>query len=523
MTTPPPRRPFGHSTSNYRYDFYSLMSHADASPLHDQSVQQALSWLHEFVHWAQHLGTTSGACFSLMKFHTESIALEALLHALSDAERGELLHHRRSSGAPIVPLDAAHNLARHIATGPTKFDWYRSLWHEAWTTQEFFLSPRDRMAGYHSAEQVVTMGMRGAVHLLISQYGLEVVSHQDVDDMFAIEPRTVGITVTSHEHAFTTRSVFEASAAANELLHLLLYRDPDVRVARPDGSALPPSELWSASIVQRLNAMLHSDYGPALALYKALVTDRSVMPLEAMLATLSVLCDIALNPPLPPVVIDRAERTLAWRNVYPPNRFVALCYAAEKVGHVGPDVTHAALEEYVSKIADAAGLTNPQLYEFPELRIPDFAASDACGAFDSMPSMAALSYHHYVTWMQKQFHVARKRYLPLFSMPGAVYLVRPREEVFGDAVFGSRHYWLRPPVILHPNGGITMQSKKTPHSCLVLWLLYSSAFHYALFDLMVSTGVPDMSVYGEVFHPPDGPGWKNIRGQFEAVLRCSVW
>jgi hypothetical protein len=87
--------------------------------------------------------------------------------------------------------------------------------------------------------------------------------------------------------------------------------------------------------------------------------------------------------------------------------------------------------------------------------------------------------------------------------------------------FKNSRNWCRPQVVLTPNHvGISGGDKDFWFGD---WLMSSSSFHYALYDLVSSVGVPEMGNFPESYRPPDGVRWIHIVQAHARTIGLDVW
>jgi hypothetical protein len=146
-----------------------------------------------------------------------------------------------------------------------------------------------------------------------------------------------------------TRSLFEGGAVANELQFLLLSgADPVV-------------------IRSRFDSLIGGSYGAALREYMARsgATDR-----EKLLANpythlwyFLIICDVALNPPLPPVVTTKRQ-VWNWKEIFPAFRFqraLEHLYVFDLVAPQSVDeaLSHSVIEQAVNLLSEACEFSTP--------------------------------------------------------------------------------------------------------------------------------------------------------------------
>jgi hypothetical protein len=136
----------------------------------------------------------------------------------------------------------------------------------------------------------------------------------------------------------------------------------------------------------------------------------SLDDLEQYLSTISILCFIALNPPLPPFNINPPDYAESWNwsDMYPPIRFVRLLDAIPEIGHLKKNnPSHEEISNYINSIVELTKV--PSIIEnvFPEQYTPkQFEKYDSGMQFDTFS---------YLFWVQKKLAEFRTNKLPIIS------------------------------------------------------------------------------------------------------------
>jgi len=127
---------------------------------------------------------------------------------------------------------------------------------------------------------------------------------------------------------------------------------------RREGRTALGDRIWTR-LVQSWESKAMTSYGDAFKVYQ-LLNPSLDLNAPRPLATLGVLCAVALDAPFPP---EHQGRTRDWSHVVPSLRFIALARALSRVGLL-PVESASALRgdeyaEYAARLCDAAGIPPP--------------------------------------------------------------------------------------------------------------------------------------------------------------------
>lgn len=286
------------------------------------AAQQAS--LHEDHHWLQWIGTSIGLFLTAVRFSQEQTA--GLLCELPPPLRRELRDQRiAAASSPIVFLGADGSLEARSERGNRMLGSLVQGWYDHLLTYRLFTDSDvvdglswDLVAGF--TETMCDVESTFSLMGVTSGYDYHACQQhlQGLSD--------VGWRVSAMTGRVTTTSILEAAATVDE------YLGAGVVAARfPD---------WGGALYTNLIDRLHTgDYGKALRLFGALVHDDDRAGL-ADAFTFGLACDIALNPPLPPLTTI-AEMPTSWADLYPPVRFIRACQALKRLSiRLGPESSH---------------------------------------------------------------------------------------------------------------------------------------------------------------------------------------
>lgn len=287
---------------------------------------------------------------------------------------------------------------------------------------------------------------------------------------FSLPESSHAVLAIAGEH-LTTSAILEAAATVNEMLAL---------VALADIMSSADREAAFSDIASRLST---GTYGLARELFSRTVPCLAGTPMSPW--TLSLTCDIALNPPLPPVVASPGP--LDWADVYPPFRFARACIALERVGRgIDATSTHHDYVELISDVCSEAGLSDPTQYRPRLVAHQKVDWLTACAlAPGELPADAGItpehSYFDYLLWGAQKFWSLRHEDLPHVINSGWCSTRGGRFELLLDREGAG---WFRPPLwALADRFGYT-ESIGVPFGS---WLAASAAGHAAAHEFMLDT------------------------------------
>ncbi len=472
------RRRLGSGTGRYEFDPLSLITFSipGVATAPEPNLADGLAYhrgsAHESHHWLQWIGTTVGAFLTSLRFSSEQTAL--MLPLLDPAMRERIRRERTASPPqPIVGLSADFSLDEASGRGAQPVESLVQGWYDHLLTHRLFLEsgvtdgvPWDQREGMAEAisdlsEVVHRIGASGEY-----DYGT-------VRRLFTLPDARQRIAHAGER--LTTLGIMEAAATANEILASL-------------GTATADADLAAAGAIEAADRFEAGSYGVAGKLY-ADIARRPVRLVPKGLLTFTAVCDVALNPPLPPIVPAGSQR-VTWADIYPPYRFRQIVAAMRGIRtELGPESTHDDYVALVDDICEAAGLDHYQSYT-PHLcgyQEVDWLAACATESGQD-PSHRNFpgedySYFDYLLWCFERAWDLRKRNLPMLATSGwqrATGRTGTLPLLFEDEGAG----WFNPPLwAIDDRYGYT-ERIKVPFGT---WLSVSAAINASTFDLMTGT------------------------------------
>lgn len=462
--------------------------------------------VHERVHWLQHHGTSFGAFLEALRY-SQQVTTLTWLREIPPDDVVAMLAARASATKQILTLDPKSQYPIFDPDGDSNpLNLFRQIWYDhQWV---HLLLEDSRVC------ESVGIPPKSAVGEIIGDVMLSLCSDGGFDcqngDLIrtnASEPRrwytfdsdAMGLVRVNGER-LTTKMIMEAPATIAEM-------------------RLLPAEAWNTllghrgrvdAITQRLRAIVEGDYGVPVRSLLAIRGDDICM-ISDVLPTVSVLCYLALNPPLPPYVMSppATADSWAWDDIYPPTRFTRLCYATNRVGLIADCRDHHRISEYISALLNESQLPSTIGLEFPEHK-PPADSPDFEDVATQYPAGLTARHHDYVFWVQSKLAALREKSLPFVVS-------------FGDCLTGDLS-------ITHFNDVLALDEKTIPFarcplhwtdsgkigfSCPVefgQWLVQSVALHHVLFDVVAGVGDFDMGAF-----PPELG-----KREFQEVLRNSI-
>lgn len=481
------RGALGTALFDFAYDPYTLLVKFPKEPGHSISVREifkhSAAIVHESSHWIQHHGTTVGALLSLIRF-SQGITGSDLLFAFRKNELEAVLTNRFNDNSAIIPVDGTGQLI--FPHDPDRKRYLpRQIWYDHQLVYKALLASSELDQVGCPPGEVFGQVLADGLLFTSDRFKLGPYPGNKIAREFYHFPKSEIVFAAFKGERLTTRAIMEGAASSNELRALAAY---------PELAGEYSLEQKVQDTSAALDDLLATDYGISLRSLLHL-TESSEDAVFDLLPTLNLVSDLALNPPVPPIVVPDAER-YHWAEVYPPLRFFLL---GSQVGHVGRlkhFSDHHQLEEYGAKLLDAAGLRQIASYK---CRLDDFRPKtdydSAAKEGHWSPEPQSVHYYDFLLWMHAKFWKTRRSDLPLF--------VNLCECTMGDFSTKYVHHligeegrlWLQPPLFWTSDDTIGHgQAASELGSCL----LFSAAVDYVLFDIFAGTGGIDMAAY-----PPD--------------------
>jgi len=199
---------------------------------------------------------------------------------------------------------------------------------------------------------------------------------------------------------------------------------------------------------------------------------------------------LALNPPVPPVVFP--EDPVHWYDLYPPIRLLRIAKVVSTVGKLGSFATPQVLKEYISKLADAAELHDPNEFEPPATQLFDrFRCFDSIGP--EWDAKEAKDHYRFLLWTQHNMWSQRDRAMPLLVNLGGC-MSGPQSQQYAKEILNmdGEGAWLHPRIIWTEKDNLGHVGDTVRFGS---WLMLSQADHYYLDDFISGTGPFDLSPY----------------------------
>lgn len=349
-------------TSRFSYDPYTLFLHdggcedykdgdrrmLDRGKLFRGSFAYHTAKVHELTHWIQTTSTTIGALLSLVRYVQQRTA-EHMLHAMKPSIRQRVLDRRILHGQPLLPsgpdgIDIT-SAGRELSIDPVRLQ----MWLDCLAVDKLLYSTETPIPDRQFPSNIVLGEILGDCFLyLAGELSMGTYpGHETARGLFRVATGPGAVQTGDGEH-LTTENIIECGATINELL---------------TGSNFA----WFIELVgvgvdrqQSLRTLLETSYGRAARWFLKL-TKAPADRLTELLPALSVICDLSLNPPVPPQYLS-FHRVLDWNEIYPPYRFVRLTRACSRVGLLEMGAAHKTVVEFSRRLCDSAGIEHPLDY-----------------------------------------------------------------------------------------------------------------------------------------------------------------
>lgn len=415
----------------YRYDMDTLIMHIPYSKeiIKDQDILSYERGLfHEYFHWMQHHGTTIGSLLSLIRYSQELTVLK-WFPQLSKELRSSL-YLNRESGQRIIPIDTTTMDLPPFQNEDKMPELLYRVWHDHLLVYTMILDsvvqdniawPRLTAFSEVMADAILACESTG----MLSYPGNEVARKAY---LFTKEPKFVS---THDGFRITTRSLLETAARINEWFVI-------------DGIASSQDDKNMSNTY--LNQLLEGTPEKVIELFQIFsLTDNRRF--NNKLPTIALICDIALNPPVPPIVND-FDRKFEWSDIYPPERFCRLSKAVSVFGILPNTGNKEILNEYIANLCEFAKIDNPANYLHPYSTYADKIdySNISDEELTSNYGQGKLNYFDYVLWIQsKLFELRRNDYSWFINFGDSLHgdlSVKRFSYIVGDA----GHRWFKPPL-----------------------------------------------------------------------------
>jgi hypothetical protein len=432
---PPYRRPLASGFSHYLFDPHTLLLHvpgdkqrfADGPHFASEFHDHYLSLVHECVHWLQLQGTTFGAFVQLIS-HSQGRNSLGRLEAMPARKRARLIERRILKNEPVVLGGYS------VKTGDAEIDELRENWLDHEYTFRLMMDGLD--PGVRIDRGALVSFVCGVCCLAVTSLaGFQ----QYIDDDWASGVFRAGddgvFELATNDGRITVRSLFEGAATAQEFLAL-----KDLERL----SVFDRKQQVSARRRLREALTVRGFYGRAFRLFaRTLRFDAVASQREDVLHLFAFLCDLALNPTVPPAVVPRDLR-LQWSDMYPPARFVRILQKIKPSERVHRKLAPDTVVELRRRL-----LENAELPEFPEQLGPAFWARMKYTTFlANQPSEAArtvMEHQRYRFWAEARCWDLRSKYPWAFVSLHDVLLGGRQDQPWRYSRSEDCRAWVQPP------------------------------------------------------------------------------
>lgn len=472
-----------------------------------ESVRIDCALFHERIHWNHLHATTIGAFLSFLRFSQENTAFQWLSH-LSAPERAKVMAGRFGANSqPIVGIDQSGSRTPWLVDGSNELNMLRQIWHDHLLVQKMLYNSSAQDAVSFERGEVLGEVIGDVLLILHERAGSPLTGPEAIEARTFFRPPDSVAFVRTNGERITTRSLMEAHATSSELMNLLrwaLNSDVSPRLTK----------LTFEDVIKDVRLRFSAgDYGtPARAFVYVLRS--SLDAWQAWAPTFHLILDLALNPPLPPLVTKPPNDQAAWRwaDIYPPYRFVRLCNSAAKIGLLKIDASDGETDAFARALCERSGIVhwlhfgnfNGQARHNYDFNQPQ--------SLESL-TKSDLNYFDYLVWTQSKLWQRRRDRASTFHEPCSWKWGPGGAETAMDMVEPERR-WARAPFGVSEKGNF---GRTTGDDNLDNWLLYSSILHYVGFDIVAKTGGLELDAY-----PPNVADSQGIRDFIRRSLSKSL-
>jgi hypothetical protein len=344
----------GHADNDSEFDLGTnivIMASGKEGDSRTPSPDAHLRIVHESGHWNRFHGSSVGVTLSLMKYASERIIVDHFA-ALEHSEKIALIGERKTGRKIFDFADPRPGRSE-------RFTLVRQLWLDLLAARWALYD----LHALHSTQWDFSAAVGSALTDVLI-WGEPLFSTET-----ALLGRRAPLVRLADEDSFgkaavngkelTTRHILECASTIDELLSLGLddignSSGSEVgQVIRSMGWPFADDRL--AELAR--DRLADGEYGWPLQAYSSITGDTR-FPESAMMTLL--LCDVALNPPLPPFLDLDESAEMRWLDIYPPVRFLRCCQAAGKLGALSGLPSDGLLLEYSGDLCHAAQITDPR-------------------------------------------------------------------------------------------------------------------------------------------------------------------
>ncbi|MCE2784852.1 MAG: hypothetical protein LW699_08215 [Pirellula sp.] len=377
-----------------------------------------VAYYHELFHWVQFQASTLGQFLLTLRHARDQLVYQSALE--DPAFRDTLFDPKRKS--PVIAYETAGEPdPRFSCSTHERLDRYRDVE----VVRRLFYRPH--MVGYELYPFAVAV-----------ERALEHVGALEQESGYGAGRPDRSFRVTTGEavdFATSTESILELSALAMELLMHLTAREIDIDLLQ--------------YVLNRIQDEIREVRASALACVGGALLDELLKMAQSgdgtalydTVTKIAIICDVALNPPLPPVC--EVADTIALDDVLPTSRFARLLAVAQLGGsgdefHLSPDT----VTRYRDRIARDSGLT----YAGPD-------PSHTTRPYPSLPDTKDLPRFHwlFLRATSARFFALRREFPELLVFFGPLFSGY-RSEQFTDAIELNDEKWFLPPAFEAPDG-----------------------------------------------------------------------
>ena len=454
--------------------------------------------VHERVHWFQHHATSFGCFLGALRLSQQSTTLRALRAENSD--RIKILLERRNKGDKSILNLNSETHYPDFTSDSKLINLFRQIWFDHQWVHNIFDNSQCAEKKPGSVPGKVVGEIISDVVIALKEYNsplhlnnMNIGSSLEVRQWFSI-PDSEMIFVSMFRMRLTSKLLMESPALISEL-----------QILSAQMNYMHKSDKKKA-LTARIEKIVNEDYGiPIRCLLKVLGIDLNLDNLKIILPTVNVICFIALNPPLPPYVINPPENSSSWswQDIYPPIRFARLSHCVHKIGLLKDRSTHKEISEYIAKICDICDMPHTINNHYPDLKNReslDFSNSNnIANDFFKSRDYREFSHNDYIFWVQSRIAEYKAKSLPLLVNLGDCISGDLSREYYSDmVVFDDIPFSICP--LRWTNSG------QVGFSCAPdfgNWLLQSVLLDYVLFDVVAGEGKYDLNAFPEEVRESD--------------------
>lgn len=490
------------------------------------AASASLTHWHELLHWFQHHATSFGCLLSILRY-SQYLTVIRSFQSVLDLKSKKRLCVQRNSGTPMVGFEDKNKYLDFESYGSSNddpADVFRQIWYDHLYVAGFLL---DGPINNWLVPDAGTVFGEVFADLLISceQWGMcKYAGHNVTREAYSFNKDQFELIGERPGVEISTRSIMEAAALATEINAFKnyskfasgTYRSSKILFSvypfhLADTRAYNLEELAEKQFKSIWT--LGSEYGAAFRAFLASAQNLEDADQDSLLRTLCIVCDAALNPPVPPLIVDLPD-SWAWQLIYPPARFRKLLTAVQKRGLLSVNAwSHEGVVSYQRELSDLAEIPMVERETHPYASKHDF--QELCQATENsrLPeTLKGSDYFEYVCWLQSKLlelrHFDRRVVIDPGSCVNADELPSDTIELLlGE---GEGRYWASPQLFHAPGGQFRYHGKGPIFS----WILVSLACRMMTTEWMAGVGQFDVSK----FPAQDSAAILNFSTQFYQLI-----